>query len=171
MGGRLAPRMRLEARTEQLRRAIDQVMEADAEKRRLIPQGNALVEEERHRIAVEIHDDLNAALIFVRLEAERIVALAKEVPGEELQEIARTAQRISQTTAQLYSSAREIVKRLRPELLDTLGLQRAIEEMVRNHDDAHPDCRFELPAAASCPDLRGELAIAAYRVSKKPFRT
>jgi len=152
------------ARTDELRRAMDQVMEADAEKRRLISQGNALVEEERRRIAVEIHDDLNAALIFVRLEAERIAALAKEAPEEELQEIARTAERISQTTAQLYASAREIVKRLRPELLDTLGLPRAIEEMVRNYDEAHPDCRFALRASASFPDLRGDLAIAAYRV-------
>lgn len=154
------------ARTRELERAMEQVIDADAEKRRLIAKGNALVEEERRRIAVEIHDHLNAALIFVRLEAQRIAALTSKAAqqGEEAQEIARIAESISQTTSELYTAARRLVKELRPEVIDALGLKGAIEEMVRNFDTVHPNCRFELHAADGFPNLSGQLAITAYRV-------
>lgn len=156
-------------RTQELQHAMMQVMEADAEKRRLIAQSNALIEEERRRIAVEIHDHLNAALIYVRMEAERIATLAKTSDRDPLEEIARIARRLSHTTADLYSLARDIVKRLRPELLDTLGLQRAIEEMVRSYDQADQGCRFACRTTPGFPDLRGERALVCYRVVQEAF--
>jgi len=152
-------------RTSALQSAIEAANEAGEEKRRLIAQGNTLIEEERRRIAMEIHDDLNASLIFVQLEAQRIAALAaKFEDGEDAQEIATVAQRISVTTADIYTAARSIIKQLRPEVIDTLGLKGAIQEIVRNFDLAHPACRFSLRAESDFPSLPPQLTIAAYRV-------
>jgi two-component system sensor histidine kinase UhpB len=67
-------------------------------------------------------------------------------------------------TPGLYSSARNIVRRLRPEVLDTLGLQGAVEEMLNGYDAPHPNCRFEFNPSGDFSKLEGGLAIAAYRL-------
>lgn len=148
-------------RTQELQEAMSKVQQSDAEKRRLIVHSNAVVEEERRRMALELHDHLGASLISVRLEAAALVAKA-EVMGDA--DMARGARRIASTTESLYASTRQIVRSLRPEVIDTLGLSGAVEDLVRNFDKVHPHCRFECRAAADLPDLRGELAMPAYRV-------
>lgn len=151
-------------RTRELQSAIELANAAGEEKRRLIAQGNTLIEEERRRIAIEIHDHLNASLIFVQLEVQRIASLAATLESARAQEIADVARRISETTADLYSAARAIVKQLRPEVIDTLGLKGAVQEMIRAYDAAHPGCRFVLRADPDFPKLSSPLTIAAYRV-------
>lgn len=152
-------------RTSELQHAIGVAKEADEEKGRLIARGNALIEEERRRIALEIHDHLNASLLFVKLEAQRIAALATKLgPNAEANEIETVAQRISLTTADIYTAARGIIKQLRPEVIDILGLKGALQEMVRTYQVAHQNCRFDLRAQSGFPSLNPELTIAAYRV-------
>ncbi|EEF21885.1 conserved hypothetical protein, partial [Ricinus communis] len=53
--------------------------EPDDERRRLIRKVNTAVEDERQSSALEIHDELNATLIAVRLEAQRIAAISPEM--------------------------------------------------------------------------------------------
>lgn len=152
-------------RTQALQQAIAATQEADAEKRRLIAHSNTLLEEERERIAVEIHDHLNASLLVVSMEAQHIAALASQPTSHAAhQEIQRVAQRMTGTIQGLYGAARNLVKQLRPEVIDTLGLRGALEEMVRNYDELHPACRFTLTVAPSFPYLSGQLAITAYRL-------
>jgi hypothetical protein len=59
---------------------------------------------------------------------------------------------------------REMVKRLRPEVIDTLGLRDAVEEMIRQYNSLHATCVFEFQAAGDFSDLRGDLAISTYRI-------
>jgi two-component system, NarL family, sensor histidine kinase UhpB len=155
----------VEARTQELKATMGQLQSADAERRRLIVRGNALIEEERQRIAREIHDHLNAELIVVRLQAQHIAATAAQaVGGEAAREIEGAAERINRSTSALYASARAIVRQLRPEMLDMLGLAGALREMMRQYDELHPDCRFSFEAQADLPELPGSLAITAYRL-------
>ena len=53
--------------------------------------------------------------------------------------------------------------RLRPEVLDMLGLHGAVEEMVR-HYDSTSGCRFDLHSEGDFARLPNELAISAYRI-------
>jgi len=112
-------------------------------------------------VAVEIHDHLGASLISVRLEASALAAKA-ESSGDE--GMARAAQRIADTVQRLYTSTRDIVKSLRPEVIDTLGLAGAVEELVSSLDRVHPDCRFRVHVPTPLPHLCSELAMQAYRV-------
>jgi two-component system sensor histidine kinase UhpB len=157
---------RVAQRTKELQLAIDAASQADAEKRRLIARGNELVEEERYRISAEIHDHLGASLTVVNMKANHIETLASSGPiaPERAAEIERVAQAISVTTQGLYSKARDIVRSLRPEVIDTLGLKRAIADMVRNYDEIHPACEFTFFSGTGFPDLRGSEAITAYRL-------
>jgi len=152
------------SRTRALQEAVDIARQADEEKRRLIVHSNAAVEEERRRIAVEIHDQLGAALIAVRLEASALLARAEATHDDEL---TRGARRIAGTTESLYAITRDIVKSLRPEVIDTLGLIGALEELVRNLDKVHPTCRVSLVAEPGVPNLRGEQAMPVYRVTQE----
>jgi two-component system, NarL family, sensor histidine kinase UhpB len=149
-------------RTAELEEAVNLARAADDEKRRLIAHGNVLVEEERRRIAAEIHDQLNASLISVRLLATSLKSHGDAPrPPDDVNE---TAGRIASTAEELYENARRIVKQLRPEVLDTLGLRNALAEMVRHYDDMHPSCRFEFLCAPEFPHLHDPLAIAVYRI-------
>jgi two-component system sensor histidine kinase UhpB len=152
---------KVRTRTQELRVAIEQIRQADAEKRRLITHSNALIEEDRRRVAMEIHDHLGASLISVRLEASALAARAEGTGDEDM---ARAARRIAKTVELLYASTRDIVKSLRPEVMDTLGLSGAVEELVSGYDKVHPDCRFSLALTSALPQLPGELAMQAYRV-------
>lgn len=152
-------------RTAELRQAMARLVDADAEKSRLIARGNALVEEERRRISIEIHDQFNATLISLRLHVMALVSMAK---GKEAspEQIAGIAASVVKATESLYASARHIVKQLRPELIDTLGLAGALEEMVKNNS-VHPSCRFTFRVGEDFPVLKGEAAMPAYRIAQE----
>lgn len=153
------------ARTRLIADARDQALKADGEKRKFIQNVNAAIEEERRSIAVEIHDELNATVIGARLESQNILALAGKMPAtDEVEKVKKGAQSIVGLTLNLYERGRAIVTRLRPEVLDTLGLVGAVDEMVRNYDQLNPDCRFSFQTFGDLDNLDGALSIAAYRI-------
>jgi two-component system sensor histidine kinase UhpB len=154
------------SRTMELQQAMTRVQEADAEKRRLIARGNDLVEEERRKFSVEIHDHLNAALISLRLQATALTSAARS-GAQDIDAINRIAASIAETTECLYASARNIVKQMRPELIDTVGLAGALDEMVRRVDSLHSGCRFTFRVGNGFPALKGDVAMPAYRVAQE----
>ncbi|MFL6676411.1 MAG: ATP-binding protein [Massilia sp.] len=151
-------------RTRDLLASRNEALRADADKRKLIQKVNSIIEDERKSIAIEIHDELNASLIAARLEAQSIGQLAaKAEPGPVIDEISRKAQSITKLALDLYASGRRLVRRLRPEVLDMLGLHGAVEEMLR-HYDSGSGCRFEFHSEGDFSHLENELAISAYRI-------
>jgi len=152
-------------RTRYLEVARDEAVRSNSEKRRLIQRVNAAVEEERKHIAIELHDHLNAALIVVRLEAQRILELAAtKSNGLEAEEIKQKAQAIVDLTKNLYEMGRSIVRSLRPEIIDTLGLHGAIEDKIHQYDRLHPQCRFVYAQEGDLSGVTSELAIAVDRL-------
>lgn len=161
------------ARTQDLVLSRNQALKSDAEKRKLIQKINSIVEDERKAIAIEIHDELNASLIAARLESQRILHLLNMVENkpeknealdQTFNEIQQRAKSIIKLTLDLYANGRNLVRRLRPEVLDMLGLQGAIEEMLRYFNTAPSTCHFSLQAAGDFSQLESELAISAYRI-------
>jgi len=152
------------ARTQDLLESRNEALRADADKRKLIQKVNSIIEDERKSIAVEIHDELNASLIAVRLEAQSIATLAGRAPaGPEVEDIRNKAQAITKLALDLYANGRRLVRRLRPEVLDMLGLHGAVEEMLR-HYDSGSGCRFAFHSEGDFSRLGNELAISAYRI-------
>jgi two-component system sensor histidine kinase UhpB len=135
-------------RTSELQTALHAAKAADDERRRLIARGNELIEDERRRLALEIHDELNAAMVAVRLQANALAAKAADDGDADGQQ---AADRIAQLTDELYRRARAIVTQLRPEVIDTLGLSGAIEEMIRRYDELGGPCAFVLHAERDLP--------------------
>nr|WP_315486102.1 ATP-binding protein [uncultured Undibacterium sp.] len=156
-------------RTKELIASRNEALKADAEKRRLIHKVNAIVENERQSIAIEIHDELNASLIAVRLESERIAKIAAKAESDErytpvFHEIQDRAKAVVKLALDLYANGRNLVRRLRPEVLDMLGLEGAIEEMLRLYNAAHEECHFDFSSEGDFAQLDSDLAISAYRI-------
>ncbi|MEO8350609.1 MAG: ATP-binding protein [Chthoniobacteraceae bacterium] len=114
-----------------LERAEDTVGERDdtwEQLRDLAARSQNIREEERTRIAREIHDELGQALTLFKLDLSwltgrivKVVDDAQRVPLEE--KIAGMAEMIDST----LTTVRRISSALRPPLLDELGLKAAIE--------------------------------------------
>jgi two-component system sensor histidine kinase UhpB len=154
-------------RTRDLLASRNEALRADADKRKLIQKVNNIIEDERKSIAVEIHDELNASLIAVRLESQTIGQLAARASssaeaGPELEQIGAKAQAITKLSLDLYANGRRLVRRLRPEVLDMLGLHGAVEEMVNHYRSS--GVHFEFVSHGDFSRIGNELAISAYRI-------
>jgi two-component system sensor histidine kinase UhpB len=156
---------KVQERTIALEQSRNEAVKANYEKRKLIQKVNTAVEDERKSISIEIHDQLNATLIAAKLNSERILHLAQLEPSEAASsEIGARAQTIMNLTLELYENARIIVRRLRPEVLDMLGLRGAIEEMILTYNASHPSCHFEFRENGDCSKLEGGLSITIFRL-------
>lgn len=161
----LALARKVAERTSELVESRNEALKADADKRKLIQKVNSIIEDERKSIAVEIHDELNASLIAARLESQSIFHLADRAgEGPAIDEIKAKSQAITKLTLDLYASGRRLVRRLRPEVLDMLGLHGTVEEMIRHYDSSHGGSRFEFRSEGDFSQLGNELAISAYRI-------
>lgn len=156
---------RVQARTSELEIARDAAVKSNQENRKLIQKINSIVEEERKNIAIELHDHLNASLIVVRLESQGILEVTKKMPeSPHRQEIQTKASAIVNHSKDLYAQSRDLVRRLRPEVIDMLGLRNAVEEIVSQYNAIQPDCRFHFEASGDFSRLGGDLPITAYRL-------
>lgn len=156
---------KVKARTRDLEASMDELKKSDAEKRRLIQKVDSAVEDERKSIAVEIHDELNAALLGARYSSRRILDMTTTLPEAHATRVIReSADSIINVTSALYTSARKIVRRLRPEVLDMLGLEGAVEEMLQTYEAAPGAPTFTFKSGGDFAHVDGALAIAAYRL-------
>lgn len=130
----------------------------EAERRRSSNSALAAQEEERARVARDLHDQVNQSLtgVLLRLEATR-----SEAPPELAAEIEETSQLAHQAMDELLTVARQ----LRPTALDDLGLRAAIAGLVEQLDLP------ELSAAFDCKDdpsgLDPDIQLVIYRVSQE----
>jgi two-component system sensor histidine kinase UhpB len=148
------------ARTAELSEAMQRIQLSDEEKGRLIARGNELVEDERRRISTEIHDDLNVVLVSIRMQAEALASAARE-SGQS--EASAEAARMLQLIDSAYGRARAIVRKLRPEIIDALGLTGAVEETVSSFGALDRDCLFAF-VSSPLPTVSESVSIAAYRM-------
>jgi PAS domain S-box-containing protein len=109
------------------RRAEEQLQQSQNRLRSLTARVESVREEERIRIAREIHDELGQALTGVKLE---LSLLRDQLPQAPLP-IVDTLQAISALVDATIQSVRRIATELRPVVLDQLGLIPAIEWQAR----------------------------------------
>lgn len=131
----------------------------------LLANQHRIQEEERKRIARELHDDLQQSLAAIRMDA---VAVGERIAKGRVDAPALLA-RIDRLSAAAIASTRRIVSDLRPELLEDLGLLAALEAMCAQHTErSGAECRLELLPGASDAQL-GSAAMSAglYRIAQE----
>lgn len=117
-------------------------------------------EEERRYLARELHDEMGQCTTAIQAEAETIAALSSDLDPR----IHQCASSISDLGARLYSVVHAMLRRLRPELLDDLGLSEAIRHIVRTWQSQHPDIDCRLHLGRRLDEVDEAAAIVVYRV-------
>jgi signal transduction histidine kinase len=141
------------------RRAEEELRRSQSKLRDLATHLQAVREEEWTRISREIHDELGQALTGIKMD---VMWLAQRLPAGEpaLRERAQSACDLIDATVE---SVREIAARLRPEVLDQMGLAAAIDWQAGDFQRRSGiRCSVSLPAQATALDR--ERSTAAFRI-------
>lgn len=131
----------------------------ETERRESARRTLAAQEEERRRVARELHDELGQVLTGVLLlldEVDRAPAQRAAQALEEGREAARDA----------ITEVRRIVSDLRPEALDDLGLASALAALATNFE-RRSGIRVERRLAGDLPRLSAEQDLVLYRVAQE----
>jgi len=130
----------------------------EAERRRAGSAALRAQEQERARVARDLHDEVNQSLtgLLLRLEAVR-----EEAPPELEPELAATKALANQAMLELLSLARQ----LRPTALDDLGLAAAIAGQVEQIAGGGVKAEFE--ADGDFGDLDADVQLVVYRVAQE----
>ncbi|HEX3734866.1 MAG TPA: sensor histidine kinase [Solirubrobacterales bacterium] len=130
----------------------------EAERRRAGSAALQAQEEERARLARDLHDEVNQSLtgLLLRLEAAREAA-----PPQLEAELAETKALANRAMRELLSLARQ----LRPTALDDLGLTAAIAGQVEQL--AHGEIAAGFAAEGDFSDLGDDAQLVVYRVAQE----
>jgi two-component system, NarL family, sensor histidine kinase UhpB len=130
----------------------------EAERRRAGSAALAAQEEERARVARDLHDEVNQSLtgLLLRLEAAREAA-----PPELRDQLSETKALANQAMRELLSLARQ----LRPAALDDLGLAAATASQVDQL--AHGEIEAAFTADGDLSDLDDDAQLVVYRVAQE----
>ena len=118
------------------------------------------VEEERRRLAHELHDEVGQSLTAVKSIATSLVSRTRDTQPE----LAAAAQLIVEQSTSMYDEMHAMVRRLRPLLLDRLGLQAAIQELVDTRQQHHANLDLRLSFSGDMSRVGADVAIATYRL-------
>jgi signal transduction histidine kinase len=116
-------------------------------------------EEERTRIARELHDDLGQALTALKMDIGGLLSMTQQTAAD-----LPLRNRIMATLDETVTAVQRLSSELRPSVLDDLGLPTAIEaEALRFEQRTGIECELSLPKHA---ELRvdGAAATAIYRI-------
>ena len=153
----------LQERHAELEETLEELHRLEVERRRLLERTVEATEEERRRIAAEIHDGpiQHLAAVVFRLEALR----GSLERGEHSEEMARMVARTQDDLRAEVVELRRMITELRPPVLDQLGLEEALQEHLEevSHDSGlDVSMEFRLDER-----LDPELETVLYRVSQE----
>jgi len=131
----------------------------EAERRRTSSAALRAQEEERTRVARDLHDEVNQALTGVLL---RLEAVRERAPAELKPELAQTRSLANQAMEELLSLARQ----LRPTALDDLGLNAAIAGQVEELASQR-EIDATLTSEGDFSDLDDDVQLVVYRVAQE----
>ena len=116
-------------------------------------------EDERKRVARELHDDLGQSLIALSFQVQSLERLFMSNPNKAMEQVNEINLLISETIERMY----ELILALRPSVLDEFGLVAAIGNHAKKYLDGS-GINFTLDASNFSARLSPEVETALYRV-------
>ncbi|MBN1179836.1 MAG: GAF domain-containing sensor histidine kinase [Anaerolineae bacterium] len=119
-------------------------------------------EEERKRIARDLHDDTVQALIALSRRLEALDAFDAQMPENAVQRL----HELQQMTREMVQSVRRFSRDLRPSILDHLGLIPALESLL-NDVAEQDDLRAELNVVGERRRLSPQAELLLFRITQE----
>ena len=122
---------------DQLGIAIEQAMlyerlrKARERLRKLARQNLVAEEEERRRIARELHDETSQSLSGIALQLEALIEMYTKSGNQDAQ-ITAGLKKVQALTVQVHKEVSRVISNLHPTVLDTLGLVAAARQHAKN---------------------------------------
>lgn len=129
-----------------------------AENRKLTQQLFKVEEEERRQLALELHDELGQTLSAIKL-----MALSIQKAGQ-TEQVTQAAQTITASVDHLFQILRSLIQKLRPLMLDDLGLAAAIANLVASWREQQADIQISLHCDEAIDSFPQEGWIHVYRI-------
>lgn len=131
-------------------------------KRELAQQLISLQESERLALARELHDELGQGCAAIRVET----AYLRNCAADDHAAMLAAAGRADAAAQSLYQSVRDMLRRLRPANLDTLGLAAAVQELCESWE-TRTGVRCILDVEGDTSALGDAVDITVYRVAQE----
>ncbi|ABK18884.1 ATP-binding response regulator [Syntrophobacter fumaroxidans] len=154
----------LQSEIEERKRTEQKLRRSESQLRFLSSQLIRTQEEERKRIALEVHDSIGSTLTAIKFSLEHIVSEAKDAPA--VCEALKTP--ISFTQIAIEES-RKIMNDLRPAVLDDLGISATVGWFCRQFQSIHPAIRIERRVEANEEEIPEPLKIVVFRIMQEAF--
>ena len=132
------------------------------ENRRLTRRLFTVQESERRHLARELHDELGQWLTAIQADAQAIHCVSCKTP-DVCATCDESAKAIVSGADQIHRVVRRILRRLRPAMLDQLGLTDSLKEIVGQWRTHHPEVFCELKLEGALDDLHETINITLYR--------
>lgn len=123
-----------------LARALEK---AKSDNTHLYRQLIAVQEDERRRIAADLHDEVGPCLFGIMASTSSIKRFAQDLPLEKRAPILDAVHEINHISDKLRTMNRGLLARLRPVALGRISLEDLISDLVTSFAGANPDVSFE----------------------------
>lgn len=117
-------------------------------------------ERERRHLAQELHDELGQCLTAIRTDARMLL---QDHPDSE-DSVNHHAESIDAIARHIYDVTYDLMRALRPTLLDDLGLVDAVRELIRSQHLERQGVQLELDLKGALNDMEERLNINLYRM-------
>ena len=153
------PITELERVGHQFNRLVESLRRVTADNRFLIDKLFSMQDRERKELATELHDELGPALFGIRAEASCIMS---SVPRET--ESHARAQSIAGLTDGIQKVNYRMLDRLRPLVLEQMGLSMALSQLVASWEAQCPHLTWSLDNPLNFDDPAEALSLTLYTV-------
>ena len=151
--------LRVHQRTRELAQTLIELKESREELRLLASQLLRAQEDERKRIAREMHDSIGSSLSAVKFSLENTAAQLKKNPRFREAFLA-----LSRAVEQAIDESRRIITDLRPSILDDLGIIVTINWFCRRFEATYTDIRVEKEVGLEEAQVPENLKIIIFRI-------
>lgn len=117
--------IQVEEKTKKLSKAYNSLRQSQEEIKRISTKSVLIQEEEKKRVARELHDSLGQTLTAIRIELERL-----EPRAEKESDVEKILSKCKRLSDEAINELRAVVESMRPPILDCIGLDGAINKLA-----------------------------------------